>query len=86
MYHCMCGIKLYQSGLGTSGAASILEHQHPGDLSPRDLPDAAEAFRNVLLVYHTKPTAVDLSLAGRGEVWVFNIVSSGPFHSYLQSS
>lgn len=69
----------------TSGGASILDHQHPVDLSPGDLPDAAEAFRNVLLVCYTKPTAVDLSLAGRGEVCVFN-VSSGPFHSYLQSS
>lgn len=60
--HCMCV-------LGTSGAASILDH--PGDLSPKAVPDAAEAFRNLFLVCHTKPTAVNLSLARRGEAWGF---------------
>ena len=65
---------------------SVLDHQHTGDLSPGDLADAAETFRNMLLVCHTKTTAVDLSLAGRGEAWGFSVVSSGAFHSYLQSS
>lgn len=86
MCHSVCGTKICQSGLGTSGAASVLDHQHPGDLSQGDLPDAAEAFKNVLLVCHTNPTAVDLTLSGRGEVHVFSVVSSCPIHSYPQSS
>lgn len=86
MCHCVCGTKLYQNGLGTSGAASVLNHQHPGDLSQGDLPDVAEAFKNVLLVCHTNPTAVDLTVSGRGEVQVFNVVSSCPIHCCLQSS
>lgn len=71
----------YQSGFGMTFVASSLDHQHLGDVPPGDLPDAAEAFRNVLLVCHTNPSAVDISLAGSGEAWDFYVVSSGPFPS-----
>lgn len=52
-------------GLWTSGASSTLDHQQPGDLSLEDFTDAAEAFRNVLLVCHTNPTAVIPGCEGR---------------------
>lgn len=59
--------------------ASSLDHQHFGDVPPGGLPDAPEAFRNVLLVCHTNPS-------GSGEAWGFYVVSCGPFHSCLHSS
>lgn len=39
---------------------------------PGDLADAAEAFRNVLLVCHTKLTAIDIFLSWRREMWISN--------------